>query len=182
MSPSKCFSVQRLNEVQSGVCTEPCAVLLQRCALLQCSIFLNEDRWGGLTQNDNDHHQSVTSTTRGRCHCHLHCSIRPRQGSFSQLIGLVLGSQLIGLILGSQLIGLVLGSRSVLTYKRGWVCFYMFPLVGMASVGRGSCCFIRALWEHQRGECCIGGPAAGLCAAGCSDADGDGQQRADTGH
>lgn len=38
------------------------------------------------------------------------------------------------------------------------------------------------LREQQRGACCISGPAAGFCAVGCSDADGDGHYRADTGH
>lgn len=58
----------------------------------------------------------------------------------------------------------------------------MFPLVDMASAARESCCFICALREPLGRERCISVPAAGFCAVGCSDADGDGQYRADTGH
>ncbi len=60
--------------------------------------------------------------------------------------------------------------------------FYMFPLVDVALAAGQSCCFICALGEQQGRARCISGPAAGFCAVGCSDADGDGQCSADTGH
>lgn len=43
-------------------------------------------------------------------------------------------------------------------------------------------CYLRPRGTTGERACCISGPAAGLCAVGCSDADGDGQYRADTGH
>lgn len=48
--------------------------------------------------------------------------------------------------------------------------------------GCGFSCVSSALREPQRGVGCINGSAAGLCAVGCSDADGDGQYRADVGY
>lgn len=71
--------------------------------------------------------------------------------------------------------GLMLGSLNVLMYKKSWGSFfYVFPLVALtaavSSVSSG----------NNRAE--SGGHAAGFCAVGCSDADGDGQYRADTGH